>query len=163
MNYLFNLKQSFDPDTFLGATLTEANVKRPPIPGGLDFLGTIGAPKIRQTEGKKEAVLGQTFTWLDLPIELDLSTNPQVAQQVGVDKVTLTWSTRLDTTEQGGFDMASGKNNGLRQLREALNLNQAGQPFSLLMVQGRVVRCKIKNEPYEGEVYDRIASLARAG
>lgn len=154
---------AFDPNIFLGATLTEANIKRPPIPAGLDFIGTIGEPKLRQTEGKKESVIGQTFTWLDLPIELDLSTKPDVVQHVGQDKITLTWSTRLDVTEQGGFDMSSGKNNGLRQLREALDMNKPGQPFSLAMVQGRMVRCKIKNDPYEGEVYDKIGGLARAG
>lgn len=154
------MNSGFDPNLLLGATMTEANTRRPPIPGGTVLIGTIGEPKIRQTEGKKESVLGQLFTWLDLPIELDLTTNPSVREHVGQDKVTLTWSTRLDLTASGGFDMAPGKNNGLRQLREAVGLNTPNQPFSIPMVQGRPVRCQIKNEPYENEIYDRIASLS---
>jgi hypothetical protein len=156
------MTSNFDPSVFLQATTTEANTRRPPIPGGTVLLGTIGEPKIRQTEGKKEAVLGQTFTWLDLPIALDLTANPTLREKIGQDSVTLNWSTRLDTTEQGGFDMSTGKNNGLRQLREALDLNKPGDTFGLLMVQGRPVRCSIKNEPYEGEVYDKIDKLSRA-
>jgi len=155
------MTSGFDPSVFLQATTTEANTRRPPIPGGTVLLGMIGEPKIRQTEGKKESVLGQTFTWLDLPITLDVTSRPDLREKLGQDQVTLTWSTRLDVTEQGGFDMSTGKNNGLRQLREALDMNKPGDTFGLLMVQGRQIRCSIKNEPNEGEVYDRIDKLAR--
>jgi len=44
----------FDSSTFLDATTTEANERRPPIPAGKVLLGIIGEPNIRQTEGKKE-------------------------------------------------------------------------------------------------------------
>lgn len=152
----------FDPSAFLGATMTEANTRRPPIPAGTALPGTLGEPKMRQTEGTKDTNRGVIYTFLEIPVELDLTSNSAVRQRVGQDKVTLIWSTSVDLTPTG-FDMSAGKNNGLRQLREALGMNQPGAPFNLLMVQGRPVLAMIKNEPYQGEVYDKIASLASVG
>ena len=151
----------FDPTVFLGATLTEANTRRPPIPGGTVLRGTLGEPKSRQTEGKKANNQGVIYTWVDIPVELDLTANPQVREQVGQDKVILNHSFRLDISPTGsGLDMAPGKNNGLRQLREALDMNKPGDCFNLMMIPGRQVLVTVKNEPYEGEVYDRVAAIA---
>lgn len=154
---------SFDPSTFLGATLTQASVRRPPIPGGLSFPGTLGTPISRQTEGKKESNLGQIYTWIDIPIEVDLTTNPPVRELVGQDKVNLRYSFRLDITPSGGLDLSPGKNTGMRILREALNMNKEGEPFNLLMIPGRQVLCSIKNRPYQGEIYDEVDTIARLG
>jgi hypothetical protein len=154
----------FDPSLFMSATLTEPSVRRPPLPAGIVLRGTIGEPKFRQTQGTKDSNRGETYTWLDLPIEIDLpSQNPALATQIGTDKVTLTHSFRIDLAEGGkGFDMAVGKNSGLRQLREALDLNKPGDTFSIPMTQGRVVLAKISNRPYQGDVFDGIDSIARA-
>lgn len=153
--------RTFDPEAFLSATTTEVNTRRKPIPGGLDFIGIMGKPKMRQVDGKTEKTQGQTFLFLDIPVEIDLTSRPDLAASLGYEKAVLNWSTSIDITPQGGFDMSSGKNNGLRQLREALDLNNPGQPFNLHMVEGRPVRCKIKNEPYQDEIYDKISGLAR--
>lgn len=152
----------YDPSIFLGATLTEANTRRPPIPAGTVLKGTLGKPTTRQTEGKQEKNQGVIYTWVDIPVELDLASKPEIRTLVGMDKVTLTHSFRLDIAENGkGLDMASGRNNGLRQLREAVDMNQDGQPFQLLAVEGRFVNASIKNEPYQGEVFDKIAAISR--
>ena len=151
----------FDATTFLDATTTEANERRPPIPAGKILTGIIGEPNIRQTEGKKEKTLGQTFTWLDLPIVFDLNQDPEVRSVVGQDQVTLRFSTGLETTANGALDNSKGKNNGLRVLRDALGMNVPGQPFSIRMMQGKPVRCKIGSRPYQGEVYDEIDSLVK--
>lgn len=159
-----NQMSGFDPSVFMSATLTEPSVRRPPLPAGIVLRGTIGEPKFRQTQGTKETNRDETYTWLDLPMEIDLpSQNPSLAQQIGTDKVTLTWSCRIDLAEGGrGFDMAVGKNTGLRQVREAVDLNKPGDTFAIPMLQGRVVLCKISNRPYQGEVFDGVDSLARA-
>jgi hypothetical protein len=153
----------FDPNVFLGATITEASVRRPPIPGGLSFPGTLGTPITRQTEGKKESNMGQMYLWCDIPVEVDITGNPQVKDHVGLDKVNLRYSFRLDTKPSGGLDMAPGKNNGLRILRDAVGMNVEGQPFNILMVAGRQVLCKIGNRPYQGEIYDEIDAIAKLG
>lgn len=158
---------NFDPSVFMSATTTEANTRRPPIPAGTVLVGTIGEPKWSQSEGKQEKNLGVVYTWLELPIELDLTQNPTVLARVFGDgasegKVTLVWKTSIDVAKDGqGFDMGTGKNNGLRQLRTALDMNTPGQPFSVPMVQGRPVRVVIGARTYEGEVYDQINSLAK--
>ena len=151
----------YDPSIFLGATLTQANTRRPPIPGGTVLRGTLGKPATRQTTGTKETNQGVVYTWVDIPVELDLTQKPDVQQHVGQDKVVLTHSFRLDIAGAGkGLDMSPGKNNGLRQLREAVDMNQDGQPFQMYAVEGRQVLAAIKNDPYQGEVYDKIASIA---
>lgn len=155
-------QSGYDPNIFLGATLSEANVRRPAIPAGTNLPGTLGKPTMRQTEGKKDSNQGVIYTFCEIPVEVDLTTNQAIRELVGMDKVTLTYSFGVDLTPQG-FDMASGKNNGLRQLREALDQNKPGDQFVLLAVEGRRVLAKIKNDPYQGEVFDKIAAVARLG
>jgi hypothetical protein len=153
----------FDPSVFLGATLTEANTRRPPIPGGLSFPGTLGEPTTRTAEGKKESTLGQVFVFCEVPVEVDISGNPQVRALVGQDKVPLRYSFRLDVKSGGALDMAPGKNNGLRILRDALDMNKPGEAFNLMMIVGRQVLCRIGNRPYQGDVFDEVESIAKIG
>ena len=54
-----------------------------------------------------------------------------------------------------------GKNGKLRRYRESLDMNTPGVPFSLRQMIGRQIRVKIKHEPYEGEMYDRVDSVAK--
>lgn len=153
----------FDPNTFLGATLTDANTRRPPIPAGLSFPGTLGTPTTRTAEGKKEATMGMTFVFVEIQVEVDVTSNPQVRELIKQDTAPLRYSFRLDVTPSGGIDMAPGKNTGLRILRDAVGMNTPGQPFNLLMVAGRQVLCRIGNRPYQGEVYDEVDSIAKLG
>lgn len=150
----------FDPSLFLDASTTEASTRRPPLPVG-EYQGTLGEPKFRQTIGKKETNLGQTYTWLDVPVTIDLTQYPDLQSAVGVDQVVLTYSGRVDTTPSGGLDYGKGKSPGLRQIRDATGLNVAGSPFSPRQLQGRVVRVKVKHEPFEGELMDRVDSVAK--
>ena len=149
----------FDPDAFLHATTTEASTRRPPIPAGLDFVGTIGEVKARAWQSKDGTKSGIAF---DVPIRLDLTSNPEVAKACGTDAVTLTDGIMLDVTEGGTIDYSPGKNSKLRRYRDALGLNVAGQPFSPASMTGRLIRAKIKHDLYEGEVYDKVDSVAKA-
>lgn len=151
---------NFDPSVFLGATVTEANTRRPPLPAGKSFTGVLGEPKYRQSEGKKETNLGVVYHWIDIPIQLEIPAD--LLENQGTDQITLQYSFRLDISENGqGFDMSPGKNNGMRQLREAVGMNTPGQPFVLSMVQGQRVLVRIKHETYEGDVFDRVAGIAK--
>lgn len=150
----------FDPSLFLDASTTEASLRRPPLPVG-EYQGVLGEPKFRQTEGKQEKNLGQTYTWIDIPVTIDLNQYPDLKTEIGVDQVTLTYSGRVDVSESGGIDYGKGKSQGLRQIREATGLNAAGQPFSPRQLQGRVVRVKTKHEPYQGDLMDKVDSVAK--
>jgi hypothetical protein len=151
----------FDPNVFLGATLTDANTRRPPIPGGTTVRGTLGEPTYRQNTGKKDTNQGVIYHSIDIPVEIDLTSVPALRDQIGQDKVTLKYGFMLDVSPAGGMDMSPGKNNGLRQLREAVGMNNPGEPFSIQMVQGRQVLAKIGNRPYNNEVFDEVQSIAK--
>lgn len=150
----------FDPATFLDAQVSEPSIKRPPLPIGTELVGVIGEPKVRS--GQQKADPTKTWTTVDLPIEFDLSAYPQLQAVVGVPKVVIVDGVMLDITPGGTIDNSPGKNGKMRRYREALNLNQPGQSFSWRMVQGRMIKCKIKHRIYEGEAYDEIDAVAAA-
>lgn len=149
----------FDPASFLDQPTEQAAVRRPPVASGLSFLGTIGEPKARVTQGKQDP--SKTYIFCDIPITLDLSTSPSEVQRVGVDKVTLRHGISLDIGTDGKLDWSTGRNRGLAQYREALGLNEDGRTFTPRMLQGRIVRAKVKHRTNEGEVYDDIDSVAK--
>lgn len=152
---------AFDPASFLSVTLTESLTKRPPLPAGQDFTGTIGDVKSRAWQGKKDPT--QSGIAVDVPIRIDLSAYPDVQKAMGgIDGVTLTDGIMLDLTEGGMIDTSPGKNGKLRRYREALDMNKPGDTFSFLAMPGRLIKVKIKHEVYEGDVYDRIDGVAKA-
>lgn len=151
----------FDPAAYLDATTSEASTRRPPLPVK-DFIGTIGEVKSRSGSFQdKKTGEQKSYVALDIPVEIDISSDPELVKVQGTSKVTLTDGLFLDLTPAGLIDYAPGKNNKLRRYREATGQNVAGQPFSPRMLSGRPVRVKIKHEPYEGENYDKIDSVAK--
>lgn len=153
---------TFDVNLLLDATTTESFTKRPPIPAGSELVGTIGEPKIRQVQGKKDPT--KNYVFLDLQIEFDLTAYPAIREVVGAEKLSIQDSVILDLKDGGALDAAPGKNVQLRRYRDALGLNEPGQPFSFRMMQGRQVRVKTKLEPDANAsdvFYERVASVAR--
>lgn len=158
----------FDPASFLDATVTEASVKRKPLPAGRDFVGVIGEPKSRAWKSNKDPSNPKEGIAIDLPVEFEIASLPPDVQAlfansegVVAGKIVIMDGIMLDLTANGAIDLAPGKNSKLRRYREATDLNTPGQPFSARMFQGRLVRCKIKHDPYDGEIYDKIDSVAK--
>ena len=152
-----NDQSMFDPNLFLDATTTEALTRRPPLPAGMDFVGTVGEPVTRR--GTKD---GKNWTAVDFGIDVDLGAYPDVHKQLNADKVTLKYGFVLDLNDGGMIDWSVGKNNRLRKLREALGMNVPGQTFSMRSMQGRMVRVKIKHREFEGEMFEEIDSVSKA-
>lgn len=150
----------FDVQSYLDSTTTEALVKRPPLPAGADFTGTISKLVSRQWTKKDDPTVSGIA--VDVTVEIDLSAYPDVLKVVGAPKVTLTDGVMLNLTDSGSIDWSPGKNSKLRRYREALGMNVAGQPFSIRAMEGRLIKVKIKHDPYEGEIYDKIDSVAKA-
>lgn len=140
---------AFDVDSFLDAQTTEAASKRPPLPAGSEYTATIGEPVGRA--GEKD---GKSWAAVDFPMTLILENG---------DSVTLKYGTFLDVTDNGkDLDWSPGRNTGLRRLREATGLNVKGEKFSPRMLQGHVVKVKIKHRIYEGDIFDEIGAVAKA-
>lgn len=158
-----NQASIFSPDSFLDATTTEESVKRPPLPAGRDFISNIKSIKSRTWQGKTDPTKGGIV--VDVQHEFDLSAYPEVRAALGgLEKVVITDGIMLDLTEQGNIDYSPGKNGKLRQYRDATGLNVAGQPFSIRMFEGRMVRARIKHVPNKdlpNEFYDNIETVAK--
>ena len=151
----------FDPSVFLDATISELSIRRPPLPIGTEIVGVIGEPKVRS--GQQKADPSKTWTTVDLPIEIDLNSRPELKAVVGgIDKLVIMDGVMLDITPAGTIDQAPGKNGKMRKYREATGLNQPGVNFSFRMLQGRMIKVRIKHRMYEGEAYDDIDAVAAA-
>lgn len=155
------MSSNFDPNAFLDSTTTEALTKRPPLPAGSDFVGTILEISMRPWQGKKDPT--QSGWAMDVQIEIDLTAYPEVQKALGgIPKITMKDGIMLEMSASGGIDNSPGKNSKLRRYREAVGLNEAGAPFSPRMMQGRQIRVKIKHRPYEGDIFDEVDSVAKA-
>lgn len=154
------MESSFDPTSFLDATIDQPLTRRPPIPAGTEVIGTIGELTQRQWTGKQDP---SKHGWaIDFPITLDLSTVPGLAERLGVPQVTINDGIMLDLKEDGKtIDQGPGKNGALRRYREALDMNKPGDNFSFRMMTGRQIRVKIKLEEYKGELYEKVGGVSR--
>lgn len=152
---------TFDPQSFLDASISEPSIKRPPLPAGSDFTGIITDIIPRPWVGKKDP--SKSGIAMDVKIDIDLSGYPnEKAALGGIEKITLQDGIMLDTTPSGSIDNGPGKNAKLRRYREAVDMNKPGDVFSFRAMIGRPIKVKIKHEAYEGEMYDKVDSVARA-
>jgi hypothetical protein len=160
---------SFDPSAYLDATTTEALTKRPPLPAGSDFVSTITDAVARSWTSNKPEAKVKSGIAVDLKIEIDMSAYPGVLKDSdgkpvdSVEKIILTPGIMLDMKDDGkSIDWSTGKNGNLRRYREALGMNNPGEPFSIRQMVGRQIRVKIKHRAYQGEFYDEVDSVAKA-
>jgi hypothetical protein len=151
---------TFDPEAFLGAAINEPMVRRPPLPAGTELIGVIGEVKFTSGTIGKGDRQGQPWYRFDFPIEFDLSSKPDLQASLGVDKLTINEGIMLDI-ENGQILTGTGKNGRLRQYREALDMNKPGDSFSPRGMQGRLIRAKVRLEPYEGEMFEKVGAVAR--
>ena len=147
---------NFDPSTFLDVTLTVPTEKRPPIPVG-DYQALITEVKSRAWNSKDGSKSGIA---LDAVLEIQLPS--AVAELVKQLTIKINDSIMLDLTEAGSIDNSPGKNSKLRRYRDALDMNKPGDSFSPRMMTGRFIGVKIKHDPYEGEIYERVEAVSRA-
>jgi hypothetical protein len=158
-----NDSSTFDPSAFLDATTTEALTRRPPIPAGSVLQGVIIDAVGRSWSSNKPEAKVKSGIAVDLKVEIDLTSYPEIHKTLGVDKVILTPGIMLDMKEDGkSIDWSTGKNGNLRRYREALGMNEPGQPFSIRQMVGRSLLVKVKHRIYEGEFYDEVDSVAKA-
>ena len=146
----------FNPDQFLDMQVTDSNdTKSIPVPVG-EYTAVAEEVKCRQWTSKKDpSVSGLT---LDVKWAID---DPAVKELLGREKVTVNQGIMLDLTDSGGLDMGKGRNIGLGRLREALDLNKPGEPFSFSMVAGRVAKVSISHRVDGENIYSEVKGVAR--
>jgi hypothetical protein len=148
---------SFDPNTFLNMTVEETNdTKSIPCPAG-EYLALAEKVDIKTWSARDGSSSG-----LKVDILWDIQ-DENVKALLGRDSVKVGQQQMLDLTDTGQLDMGKGKNIGLGRIREALNLNVAGQPFSFGMIQGRMAKVIVSHRAVGEDVYAEIKKIASAG
>lgn len=154
----------FDPSTFLDVTFTDANdTVSVPVPAG-EYQATAGEPKMRGGVSDKS---GQQWAALDINWEIDGSSlsvleGKTLKEITGRDKCVVKQSIMLDLTPGGGIDTGKGMNVAFGRLREALDLNKPGEPFSPRMIQGRMAKVSVAHRVYEGQTFADVKAVAKA-
>ena len=130
----------FDINTFLDQTTTEANSTQAlPVPVGV-YTAIIDDITARQWQSKKDPSLSGIT--LDVKWSVD---DGSVKQLLDRQQVFVRQGIMLDITPAGGLDFGKGKNVSLGRLREAVDLNQPGVPFSFAMLKGRIAKIQVEH------------------
>lgn len=152
---------TFDPNTFLEMTVEDSNsTVMIPVPAG-EFTGIIDKIDCRSWTSKKDP--SKSGMTLDITWTVD---DANVKELLGRDKVTVRQGIMLDLTDAGGLDMGKGKNVSLGRLREAVDLNQAGQPFSFKMLPGRMAKIVVSHRPNDQnpeQIFAEVNAVAKLG
>ena len=146
----------FNPDQFLDMQVTESNsTEAIPVPVG-EYTAVIGEVKCRPWQKKDDpSVAGLA---LDITWELD---DEAVKELLSRQKVTVKQGAMLDLTDSGSLDMGKGRNVTLGRLRDAVNLNQAGQPFAFSMLVGRVAKVKVEHRVNGDQIFTEVKAVAK--
>jgi hypothetical protein len=149
----------FDPQAFLDATVEgQLDTTLIPCPIG-EFQAQISKIDVRPWTGKND--LTKSGVALDVQWEIQDQGVKDTCQR---DKVTVKQGIMLDLTEDGkGLDMGKGKNIGLGRLREAVGLNNPGQPFAFNMLPGQMAKVSVNHRPADNgvDVYAEVKAVAK--
>lgn len=148
----------FNPEEFLDQVTTEKNdTKVIPVPED-DYMGISGKPNVRTWTSKDKSSSGVS---LDLPFEID---DEKAKAVTGRDKVIVRYSIGLDVIDVNGklqLDMRKGKNVKLGRLREVFDLNVPGQPFGIMMLQGRVARISVTQRAEGEDIFNDVKNVSK--
>lgn len=145
---------TFDPTLFMDSTTEDSmSTSSQPCPEG-EFPATVKEVKVSSWQSKKDPTLAgikaDVFWSIDDQNVLAALERKEVIVKQGI---------MLDTTEQGGLDTGKGKNVTLGRLREALNLNQPGRPFSLNQLAGRAAKVAVKHRVDGDQIYADVKAV----
>jgi hypothetical protein len=132
------MSSTFDPAAFLDQSISGTlDTKMTPCPEG-EFIAVIESVNPRPWNSKDGTKAGVA---LDV---LWANDDAGVKQQLGRDKILVKQGIMLDLDATGQrLDVSKGKNINLGRLREALDMNDASQPFSFNMLPGNAARARV--------------------
>lgn len=157
----------FDPAAFLDMPVDAPLEKRPPLPQQ-DYIATIQEVTAGQWQSKdKFNPDGSNKSGVKYDVKLTLEIPGEVQTQLGIEMPTMqmTDGIMLELNDAGGIDTGIGKNRQLRNYREALDMNKAGESFRASAMVGRVLRVRIKHEIYPAgtdNIVEKIAGVSKA-
>ncbi len=119
----------FDPEAFMSQTTEEAGSTTYPTVPENDYQSIIEKIEPRQGQDKN----GNPFLVLDVFHEI---LNDEVRAQLGMEKVLVKQGIFVDFLPNGAIDWSEGKNVKLGRLRDAVQQNAPGAPWSPGMLAG---------------------------
>jgi len=148
---------NFDPQSFLDASITEANdTKVIPVPVG-EYLGVIEKVTPRQWQSKDGTQSGIAIDIIWLIEDQDVKTF------LGRDEVKCKQGIMFDMLPSGALDMSKGKNIGLGRLREAVGMNKPGQAFSFQSLPGLSAKVSVKHRLVEDDTFAEVKGVTAWG
>jgi hypothetical protein len=146
---------NFDPASFLFATTEEASsTQSVPVPVG-EYPAIITKVDARPWNSKDGTKSGLA---LDIIYELD---DDALKTLLDRQKITVKQGIMLDMTDNGGLDNGKGKNVTLGRLREAVNQNTPGKPWSPSMLEGQICKVAVKHRVVEDNIYSEVGGTLR--
>jgi hypothetical protein len=151
---------TFDPAEFLNATTSESNdTTMLPPPDNMSGDGyQILADKVNVRAWQGKADPSKSGLTLDIQWLIE---DESVKAFCGREKVTCRQGIMLDLTDSGQLDMSKGRNIALGKLREALDLNTPGKPFSFSMIQGRMAKGWVQHRVDGENIYAEIKRVGK--
>lgn len=149
----------FNPEDFKTSQTTEqGSTSVTPCPLG-EYVAKIEKVDFRQAQGKKNP--NETYTFADIVYEVD---NDEVRRHCDRDKVTVRQSMIVDVAADGkSLDFGKGKNIGLNRVRDAVGQNVPGAAWAPSMLEGKVLKVKVKHRPDENDPTIQYAEVAAVG
>jgi len=141
----------FDVNDFLNTEITGAlDTEITPCPADT-YPASISKVELRQWKKKDDPSQGGLA--LDLIWEIQ---DEEVKRICNRDKVSVKQGIMLDLTDSGKLDTSKGRNIGLGKLRDALGLNEEGQPFSFSMLDGRMANVTVSHRPVGDDIFAEV-------
>jgi hypothetical protein len=125
-------------------TYTEAGSTERVFADEGEYAAVLDSYKFRPTQGKD----GSSYLFFDVLWSID---DPAQREKLGRDKVIVRQSMSLEQAESGALAFGKGRNVEFNKLREALGLNQNGQPFQFSMLKGQVAKVKVKHRDFKNQ------------
>jgi hypothetical protein len=155
----------FDPQAFLDLPMEVPLEKRAPIPA-TDYIATIKDLEPRQWQSKdKYDENGQLKSGLVFDVQITLDIPQSIVEMLSLKSASLTVKDGImvDMQPGGGYATGPGQNSRLRQYREALDMNKAGEAFRPRAMIGRALKVRVTHDTLpDGAIVERIGALARA-
>ena len=149
------MTSAFSPEAFMASQYTEANETTfKAVPEG-DFPAVIKKVECNSWQSKDGIKSGLK---LDLTWMID---DESVKASTGMAEPTVKQSIMLDLTESGAMAVGTNKNVNLGRLRDAVNQNASGRPWSPAMLQGQVARVAVKHRLYEDQTFAEVKGVTK--
>jgi hypothetical protein len=150
----------FDPNEFLNSTVTDSNdttlINPPDNMSGDGYMMIADKVEIKQWQGKVDP----SKAGFKLAIQWSIE-DEAVKKFCNREKILVKQDIMLDYTDSMALDMGKGKNIGLGKLREALDMNTPGKPYSHSMIVGRMAKGFVQHRVDGENVYAEIKRVAK--